>query len=161
MEWRIALGDHSRYAVGSMSDCEEEIAKGLDASDEDVQLFAQDLRDYLKELTKPAYELVGQSAQSYNIGYGFTKTSWDCFCAIIAYRGHLNLSFPSGASLSDPEGLLHGNGVGVRHMKIKTLDDLNTPAARELLLKARDQALFSLREKPNYDGVTTVIKKKS
>ena len=69
-----------------MSDCEEEIAKGLGKSDKGIQQFAQDLRDYLKEVTMPAYELAGQSAQSYNIGYGFTETSWDCFCAIPFYN---------------------------------------------------------------------------
>ena len=145
-----------------MNDSEKEIARGLASSSEEVQSFAQELRRYLIDLAEPSYELVGQSAQSFNIGYGFTTTSWDCFCAIIAYRKHLNLSFPSGAALPDPEGLLHGKGARVRHMKIKNLDDLKCPPARDLILKARDHALYSLKdERPEHDGVLTVIKKKS
>ena len=117
------------------------------------------LRDELKSTMKPAFELAGFSAQSFNIGYGFTTTSWDCFCAIIVYRKHVNISLPSGATLSDPEKLLHGTGSQVRHIKVKQLTDIQTPTVRKILIEARENALFLVRDlKEVHKGVTTVIK---
>ncbi len=142
-----------------MKDTERQIADFLRPYSEEMRAFAQDLRAYLREETKPAFELAGKSAQSFNIGYGFTTTSWDCFCAIIVYRKHINISFPSGASLPDPEGLLHGTGTRVRHLKIKELEDVRTPAVRKLLRDARKKALFLVRDgEIEHDGIKTVIK---
>lgn len=142
-----------------MKDSEKHIEEFLSTYSEEIRSFAQALRSHLKEETRPAFELVGKAAQSFNIGYGFTTKAWDCFCAIIVYRKHINISFPSGASLSDPEGLLHGTGSRVRHLKVKTMADLRTKAVSKLLGDARKNALFLMKEKEfDHDGVTTVIK---
>ena len=142
-----------------MEDTEHQIADSLKSSSEQIRSLAQALRTYLKKETNPAFELAGKSAQSFNIGYGFTTTAWDCFCAIIVYRNHINISFPSGASLSDPDGILHGTGKRVRHLKIKELDDLKTPAVQKILNEARKNALFLLRSlDDDHEGVITVIK---
>ena len=99
-----------------MENTEQQIAPFLKPFSAEIRSYAQILRAYLKEETKPDFELAGKSAQSFNIGYGFTTTAWDCYCAIIVYRKHINISLPSGACLSDPEGLLHGTGSRVRHL---------------------------------------------
>jgi SOS response regulatory protein OraA/RecX len=127
---------------------------------EAIRSFAQELREYLKKETAPAFELVGASAKSFNIGYGFTTTAWNCCCAIIIYRKHINISFPSGAVLSDPEELLHGTGTRVRHLKIQQLRDMKTPAVKNLLKQARKNALNALEDREQTDrGVRTVIRK--
>lgn len=143
-------------------DPEAVIAELLEPYPEEIRSFARELRSYLKEETKPTHELAGRSAQSFNIGYGFNTTSWDCFCAIIVYRNHINLSFPSGAKLEDPEGLLHGTGTRVRHMKIREVADLQTPEARALLDEARSRALDWGGEKKSaeHEGVKTIVKRR-
>lgn len=139
---------------------EEQIREALAGYSEETGGLAEALRVELKRETSPAFELVGYSAQSFNIGYGFTTTSWDCFCAIIVYKKHINLSFPSGAGLSDPEGLLHGTGVRVRHLKLECLEDVQTGAARALLREAREQAVGCLEDRSVLGmGVTTVMKR--
>ena len=145
-----------------MEDSEKVIADFLGSYPEDLRAFAQDLRVWLKKETKPVYELAGISAQSFNIGYGFTTTAWDCFCAIIVYRKHINLSLPSGAKLNDPEGVLHGTGSRVRHLKIESVADLKTPACRATLKQARENALdVLLSETPAHEGVKTVVKRRA
>ena len=142
-------------------DPDDLIADHLAAYPEDIRAFAQELRGFLKQETRPAYELAGQSAQSFNIGYGFTSTAWDCYCAIIVYRKHINLSFPSGASLSDPEGLLHGTGSRIRHLKIAEIADLQCPTARALLTEARRNAFFLVRDRDiGHDGVRTIVRER-
>lgn len=142
-----------------MADSEQQIAEFLQPFSEEIASLAQAMRAYLKKETKPAYELAGRSAQSFNIGYGFTTTAWDCYCAIIVYKKHINISLPSGASLSDLDGLMHGVGSRVRHLKLKELKDIQTPAVRKLLAEARRNAFaLILNEGSNHAGVKTVIK---
>ena len=144
-----------------MEDSEKAITELLEPYPEDLRAFARELRAWLKNEFKPAYELAGMSAQSFNIGYGFTTTAWDCFCAIIVYRKHINLSLPSGACLDDPQGLLHGSGARVRHLKITSLNDLKTPAARAILKRARKNALDLLLDgRPQHEGVLTIVKRR-
>lgn len=142
-----------------MENTEHQIAEFLEPYSADIRSFAQALRVYLKEETTPAFELVAQSTQSFNIGYGFTTTAWDCYCAIIVYRKHINISLPSGASLSDPTGLLHGTGSRVRHLKISGLKDIQKPAVRKLLKQARKNAFAAVEDGASGDeGVKTVFK---
>ncbi|NNC89543.1 MAG: hypothetical protein HKN82_13900 [Akkermansiaceae bacterium] len=144
-----------------MKSPEEEIETFLRPYSPEIRAFAQELRTYLKQETRPSIELAGPSAQSFNIGYGFTTTAWDCFCAIIVYRKHINISLPSGASLPDPDGLLHGTGSRIRHLKIKELKDVQTPAVRKILKEARKKALFLAKDAGfEEDGVQTVIRKR-
>lgn len=140
---------------------ERQVAEFLKPYSSEVRSFAQELRTYLKEETKPAIELAGMSAQSFNIGYGFTTKPWDCFCAIIVYRKHINISLPSGAALSDPEGLLHGTGSRVRHLKVVELEDAQTATVKKILKEARKNA-FDLAggEESTHDGIRTVIREK-
>ena len=142
-----------------MKNPEQQISAVLEPYPPEIQRLAQDLRVYLKEKTKPTYELAGKLAQSFNIGYGFTTTAWDCYCAIIVYRKHINLSLPSGAFLSDPEGLLHGTGSRVRHLKLNCLEDLKTDAVNRILSEAKKNALGPGGPRGEVpDRVTTVVK---
>ena len=141
-----------------MENAEDQIAEFLSMYRAEIRSFAQELRVHLKKETKPGFELVGNSCRSLNIGYGFTRTAWDCYCAIIVYWKHINISLPSGASLSDPDGLLHGTGSRVRHLKVKKLQDLATKAVRKIWKEARDNAFALLENGRLPHGVETVIK---
>ena len=102
---------------------------------------------------------MGDSTVSLNIGYGFTTKAWDCYCAIIVYSKHINISFPAGAFLEDPEGIFHGFGKKIRHIKIKTFNDIKAPAVEDLLSKARQRALSLIEEKPSGNYTTKTIVK--
>lgn len=127
-------------------DGEALIAGYLSSYPAELGAFVGELRCHLREEARPAFELAAPSTQSFNIGYGFTTKAWDCFVAIIVYRKHLNLSFPSGASLEDPEGILHGTGSRIRHLKLSSLADLEAAPAGELLAAARRHSLYLLRD---------------
>jgi hypothetical protein len=127
--------------------------------DEKLAKLAQELRKFLKQKTKPKYELVVDSTISLNIGYGFTEKAWDCFCGIIVYSKHINLSFPSGAFIPDPKGLLIGEGKRVRHLKVYELDDLDNQDVLNLIQEARKLALENSGiEKKEFDEVQILIK---
>lgn len=148
-----------RYLDWMPSDTELRIAQYLEAFSDDITFLVQQLRDYLKEETNPTIEIVGDSTISVNIGYGFTEMSWDCYCAIIVYSKHINISFPSGAFLSDPIGLLQGTGKRIRHIRVDKLNELKSRGVRNLLAEARKMAVTLAIEKPKEDcGVRTIVK---
>ena len=45
-------------------------------------------------------------------------------CYIADMGRYMNLGFFQGAKLTDPEGRIEGTGKGMRHIKIKGLDDI-------------------------------------
>lgn len=145
-----------------MQQTEAQIETYLSPFKEEIQVLARQLRHYLKKSTAPAVEIVADSVNSLNIGYGFTEKAWDCYCAIIVYRNHINISFPSGAGLSDVHGLLHGSGKRVRHLKLKSMKDVDTKEVLGLLLQARDLARKAAPEEiPENQVVRTLIKQVS
>ncbi len=58
--------------------------------------------------------------------------------AIAAHSAHTNLEFSRGTSLRDPAGLLEGTGKNMRHVKIRSVGDLESPQLRALLHEAID-----------------------
>jgi hypothetical protein len=69
-------------------------------------------------------------------------------CYYMAGKNHITLGFIRGTSLPDPEGLLEGTGKNLRHVKIKSLDDLKQKGLRELLKSAA-----ALNAKEPQDGM--------
>jgi hypothetical protein len=45
----------------------------------------------------------------------------------------VNLGFPCGTELTDPEGLLTGTGKHARHVRITTFQDADQPGLRSLI----------------------------
>ena len=48
-------------------------------------------------------------------------------CYFADMGGYMNLGFFQGARLTDPEGRIEGTGKGMRHIKIRSLDDISQP----------------------------------
>ncbi len=142
-----------------MPNPDQQIARFLAPFSDDISALAQELRGYLKKETNPTTELVGDSRISLNIGYGFTEKAWDCYCAIIVYSKHINISFLSGATLTDPQKLLQGTGSRIRHIRISELKDARVPAVRKLLQVARKNALALVEEAPSKQAaIRTIVK---
>lgn len=68
------------------------------------------------------------------IGYGARQFGYDGWGvgALSPHKGWVSLVFFKGALLDDPEGYLEGSGALLRHVKLRSLEDL---AARRDYLK--------------------------
>lgn len=55
------------------------------------------------------------------------------FAAISPQRERVNLGLANGAGLPDPDGLLEGTGVGIRHVKLTSPEAAAAPAVRTLV----------------------------
>jgi hypothetical protein len=57
-------------------------------------------------------------------------------CGFMTGKEHVTFIFLRGARLPDPEGLLEGTGKSVRHVKVRTAEDLKRPALKKLIVEA-------------------------
>ena len=73
------------------------------------------------------------------------KPMKDGFCHVVAYSTHVNLGFNRGAELPDPARILKGTGKAIRHMTIRSHEDLDSPVIRRYLQAAIEQAPRPLR----------------
>lgn len=121
----------------------------------DVRDLALALRALLLDEIGPCYENIYDAYSAVAIGY-------DSTFHIAVYSRHVNLGFNEGATLADPKGILQGDGKRIRHITIKTVEDLQQPEIRSYIRRARKKSLADARklgepiEKP--DGVVSTVK---
>jgi hypothetical protein len=58
------------------------------------------------------------------------------FVWIKAHKSHVNIGFWRGAQLTDPKGLLEGDGDRMRHLKIASPEDINRTALKSFVREA-------------------------
>ena len=71
---------------------------------------------------------------------------------------HITFGFFLGTSLDDRKGLLEGTGKNLRHIKLRTIDDLSKDGLKELILDAarfnreNDQSVMGRKTKKSASG---------
>ena len=111
------------------------------------------LRPYgeaIQELALAARKLILQEApdasefvyEVYTIAdhFSFTERPGEAFVFTTTHGKWVNLGFNFGSQLSDPHGLLRGDGKWIRHIRIAQANDLDAPGVRELVRAAIAQA---------------------
>jgi hypothetical protein len=71
------------------------------------------------------------------------------FCFYMVGKNHLTFGFHYGTSLHDPQKLLEGTGKNLRHVKLRTVGDLEKKGLKELVLAAAQ-----LESKPPMKGMS-------
>lgn len=107
-----------------------------------MQPIAIALRALVMEIDPETTEVVrlGDRAATYGLG---PKKMSEGYCYVLPYKKHVNFGFYKGATLPDPEGRMQGTGANMRHVKVKSVDDIDD-ALRDFVLAAiaeRKQAL--------------------
>ena len=70
------------------------------------------LREIILEEAPDASESIYQ-VYTVAIWFGFSGKMKDMFCFITTHGKHVNLGFPQGAAMPDPNGALEGEGKGM------------------------------------------------
>jgi hypothetical protein len=99
-----------------------------------VQPIAALARDVVVDELPEPIEVV--RAGNNAVYYGKTEKYLSSAVYIMPHKKHVNLGFFKGAHLEDPTGLLEGTGKNLRHVKLKQVDAVDTPAIRALLRNA-------------------------
>jgi hypothetical protein len=140
-----------------------ELIKFLKPYDRAIRDLALKLRALVLEEMAPCHESIYDAYSAVAIGYGPTGRLSDGICHIAVYSKHVNLGFNAGATLPDPKGILHGTGKMIRHITVKTAEDVARPEIRACLRRAIKQAAADARrlgesKPPKTQGVVSTVK---
>lgn len=61
------------------------------------------------------------------------------FTYLKSNKHHINLGFYNIERISDPNGLLEGSGKNMRHLKVKTMNDIDAAQIKEWLMASIDK----------------------
>ena len=95
----------------------------------ELRKVVRGLRNFVKETVPGTKETVN----SWGIPTFEVK---DPFCFYMVGRNHVTFGFHYGTSLEDPEGLLEGTGKNIRHVKLRTVEDLKRKGLKGLIWAA-------------------------
>jgi hypothetical protein len=104
----------------------------LSAYPTDVQQLAQYTRRWVKRLLPHASENADMSARL--IGYSYGPGYKGAVCTLILSKTGIKLGLVGGAALSDPHGLLAGDGKIHRHVPLRKVEDLQQAGLQQLVL---------------------------
>jgi hypothetical protein len=111
----------------------------LAAYDPHISDLALALREIILEEAPHASESIYR-VYTVAVWFGFSGKMKDMFCYITTHTKHVNLGFPRGADLPDPNHVLEGDGKAMRHIRFATLRDLERPFVRRYIQAAMEQA---------------------
>jgi len=113
-----------------------ELIEFLKPYDRAIQKLALDLRKIVIEELAPCHENIYDAYSAVAIGYGSSERFSDGICHIAVYTRSVNLGFNEGALLDDPEDALLGSGKRIRHLSLKSQEELARPEVRLFLRRA-------------------------
>ncbi|MBI1281741.1 MAG: hypothetical protein GC179_26685 [Anaerolineaceae bacterium] len=100
----------------------------------EVQELALKARELVLEIVPDVQERVQEAYKTISYGSG---TKMDAmFCYIAPLKDRINLGFYRGVVLPDASGLLEGTGKLLRHVKVRSMSELQQPALRQLIVDA-------------------------
>lgn len=115
----------------------EQVQVWLENLPTEKKLLIEALRRLIGSVAPEAHEIIYHDAS----GYGPTDSGFDRIVYISVFEKHVNVGFFFGGFLSDPERLLVGSGKRMRHIKIRSLQETETPAITSLLAQAWSDGL--------------------
>jgi hypothetical protein len=110
----------------------------LEAYDRPIAELALALREIILEEVPDASESIYQ-LYTVAIWFGFSGKMKDMFCYIATSARHINLGFPRGSTLPDPNRVLEGDGKAMRHIKFASERDLERPFVRRYIRASIEQ----------------------
>ena len=80
-----------------------------------------------------------ESVDNENLGYGFSPGYKGLVFVLTPQKGYVNLGIWDGVSLADPHALMEGSGKRHRHIKLRSVQQLENPALIDLIRDAIDR----------------------
>lgn len=100
----------------------------------EVRRLTRAARRLIRQAIPKVREQVDRAAKI--IGYGFGPRYADLICILMPTKAGVNLGFYRATELPDPQRILEGTGKLHRHVKLKSLVDVESPALRGMLRAA-------------------------
>jgi len=99
----------------------------LQGADPEIVKIARGIQKLVKSVAPSATEIMNPwNTPTFELEDGF-------FAIYMVAKAHVSLGFARAMELPDPHGLLEGTGKNMRHVKLRSMADLQRPAVRELV----------------------------
>jgi len=99
------------------------------------------LRSFILSIDLDVNELIWDNYNSVAIAYSKSEKLSDAYCHLAVYAKHVNFGFNRGSEL-DPGNLkLHGKGKLIRHLKVKSIVNLQKDEVASLIKKAIEHSV--------------------
>ncbi len=115
----------------------------------------RELGEVARGLRKLMKKTVAGAKESVNPWRIPTFASNGPMCFFMVGKSHVTFGFMRGTALPDPAKLLEGTGKNLRHVKLRSVDDLRKPALKKLI-----QAAARLNKKEPMEGTKPKEKSK-
>jgi len=135
----------------------KDLLKFLKPFSNDIQEIVLKLRAFVWDLYPTANELIYDNYNAVAFGFSITEKLGHTFCTMAIGRTSKNIHFGFyyGATLSDPDKLLLGNGNQYRYILVKDVKEFPTTYIKKLLKEAYAFSLSKVKESdPQSRGLT-------
>ena len=119
-------------AEGIVTTDDTTFAAMIEASPPPVRALATGARALIFDVRPGTVEVVWPRQRTAGYGVGPRKMT-EQFCWLAPAAKHVVFGFYRGTDLPDPAGRLDGTGARMRHVKVRSAEDLADPALRALL----------------------------
>ena len=133
---------------------ERRVAQFIGRYSPEVARAARAARARVRKLLPGAFELAYDNYNALALAFSPTEKPSDVILSIALYPKWVSLFFARGASLPDPARVLRGSGSRIRHVVLRPLSVMDTPAVRALVRTAIDTHPKRLSGRPR----RTIIK---
>lgn len=106
---------------------------------EDIRLISETNYAIVEAVRAMVKTTIKSTSEEVKYG-GILISSGVQFCGVFVYKEHVSVEFGSGAKIKDDIGFLEGSGKGRRHLKFKSVAELNDKKLAEYLSLAHQAA---------------------
>jgi len=136
-----------------------DLLAALDAFAPGIQSIALELREFVWDLYPIANELIYDGPAALADGFSTTDRAGDAFCSIAIYNNkRVMFGFVKGSALSDPAGLLEGEGKFWRYIPVSDIDVFPRNYAEQLLAEAYENSIRAAKKLDQAPSGQTIVK---
>ena len=99
----------------------------IQSAPEHFRLVMLKIRELIYEIVPDATEAIKWSTPVFS--------RRDNICSLSTYKNHVTFAFFNGLMLHDPNGELLGSGDKMRHIKLRSLDELDEDQVKKWILE--------------------------
>jgi hypothetical protein len=97
--------------------------RSVDTLLQDIRLVSETNHEIIVAIRARVGKVFKPFAEEVKYG-GILFASGVQFCGVFAYKAHVSVEFSDGAAITDPFGHLEGAGKGRRHVKLRSVADI-------------------------------------
>jgi hypothetical protein len=114
-------------------EAQAQLDRFIDRYAPEVAADAREALAFMRARLPSATQLVYDNYNALVVGFGAGARASDIIFSIALYPRYVTLFFARGVELSDPDGLLEGEGKGVRHVKLRPVSRIESPGVGALI----------------------------